>query len=175
MHDDWEWADKSCSTYRNSLDTNNKQKQCTYLPGAEAEARQCEDQANVETVCSKGRVRIIIINENRTWEEAFDYCEKNHSGLLQIEDDEDKKAVDQWLNNSNSSSDLFWIALRQSRVFGFWIWRDRTVSNNYWKEGSIPEMPWSNNCGVINRTDSRWRDENCFHKLPFLCEEEIFL
>lgn len=118
-----------------------------------------------------GTVRIKVIRENLTWEQAFDYCKANHSRLLQIEDAQDQTAVEQWLNMS-AVSDAFWIGLRQSHVFGFWIWSNKTVAYNKWKNNTIPEMPMSNNCGVINNNYS-WSDENCWHPHYFLCEEDI--
>ncbi|KAG7233794.1 hypothetical protein INR49_006579 [Caranx melampygus] len=174
MRDAWEWADTGCSTYRNHLEIGDiSTMKCAYIT-PNFETKECEENVKdlLQTVCSKGKRRIVVINECKTWEEAFDYCENNYSNLLQIEDDEDRMAVDQWLNYT-SHGDLFWIALWQSRVLGFWIWRDRTVNNHNWKNDQIPEMPLSNNCGAINGTDFKWRDENCLHKLPFLCEEEI--
>uniref|UniRef100_A0A665TAM6 C-type lectin domain-containing protein n=1 Tax=Echeneis naucrates TaxID=173247 RepID=A0A665TAM6_ECHNA len=106
------------------------------------------------------QVRIKLIQENKTWEEAFRYCKENHTGLLQIKDADDQEAVKQWLTYS-SAQGTFWIGLRQSRTFGFWIWRDWTVSYNQWKNNTQPEMPLSNNCGVISKKDYKWSDEEC--------------
>lgn len=121
-----------------------------------------------------GSVRIKVIKEKLTWEQAFDYCKANHSRLLQIEDAEDQEAVKQWLSIS-TVSEVFWIGLRQSRMFGFWIWSDKTVVYSNWKNGKIPQMPMSNHCGVIKRDNQSWSwsDENCWLPLPFLCEEDI--
>lgn len=119
-----------------------------------------------------GTVRIRVINKNLTWERALDYCRAKHSRLLQIEDGDDQKAVEQWLKSSKAEGP-FWIGLRQSHVFGFWIWSDQAVSQSNWKDGRVPEMPLSNHCGVIDAGDYRWRDESCWLQLPFLCEEEI--
>ncbi|KAG7240748.1 hypothetical protein INR49_026637 [Caranx melampygus] len=111
-----------------------------------------------------------LVERKKTWCQAQLHCRKYYTDL--IEDEEDRMAVNQRLNHTRHG-DLFWIALRQSRILGFWIWRDRTVSNHNWKDDPIPGMPLSNNCGAIDKTDFKWRDENCLHKLPFLCEEEI--
>ena len=40
-----------------------------------------------------GKVRIVVIGHKLTWEEAFDYCLANHSGLLRIEDEKDQEDV----------------------------------------------------------------------------------
>uniref|UniRef100_A0A7N8YHE5 C-type lectin domain-containing protein n=1 Tax=Mastacembelus armatus TaxID=205130 RepID=A0A7N8YHE5_9TELE len=76
-----------------------------------------------------GTVRIKVIKENLTWEEAYNYCQANHTRLLQIEHKKDQEAVEQWLNSTDVESNLFWIGLRQSRVFGFWIWSNTACQN----------------------------------------------
>ncbi|XP_026216871.1 C-type mannose receptor 2-like [Anabas testudineus] len=175
MHDEWEWEDKSCSTYRKWSDNKhnvNSEETCTQELNLKLYKNKCENCSPM--LCSTGTVRIKVIKENLTWEQAFDYCKANHSRLLQIEDAKDQEAVEQWLNISNAG-DTFWIGLRQSRLFGFWIWSDKTVAYNNWKNSTIPQMPMSNNCGVIKKDNQTWSwsDENCFLPFPFLCEEEI--
>ncbi|KAL3048544.1 hypothetical protein OYC64_007157 [Pagothenia borchgrevinki] len=173
MHDEWEWEDNGCSSFRTwktSTRDSDEEKECTYYI-QEINEVGCND--NKQTFCSKGDMRIKVINKNLTWEEAFKYCETKHSGLLWIEDKEDQDAVEQWLEYSDVVGP-FWIALRQSHVFGFWIWRDSAVSYNNWKNGFVPVPPSSHICGVISRTDNyTWTDENCLLEHPFLCEEEI--
>ncbi|XP_062300210.1 dromaiocalcin-2-like [Scomber scombrus] len=128
-------------------------------------------------MCYEGYVRIKVINQSLTWEKAFDYCNKYHTGPLRIENEKDQEAVEQWLSNTMDIGidGPFWIGLRQSRLFGFWIWSNTTAVYSNWKNSAQPELPMSNPCGAIHRNGS-WSDELCLSKLPFLCEEEmIFL
>ncbi|XP_022605333.1 macrophage mannose receptor 1-like [Seriola dumerili] len=174
LHDEWEWVDNSCSTFRDwDSDVSNQSIKCSALSNSNMSmaGAECDDE-DKPTFCSKGKVRIQVVRLNLTWEKAFNYCADNHTSLLQIEDSEDQRAVEQWLNHT-SGDGPFWIGLRQSRVFGFWIWCDKTVYYSHWKDGRQPEMPMSDNCGVIDKTDYTWRDENCWHEHPFICEEEI--
>ncbi|KAF1372399.1 hypothetical protein PFLUV_G00264980 [Perca fluviatilis] len=173
MHDEWEWADKSCSLYRN-WDTESALldpiEKCTISTALGLLKNQECPNSQAFSFCSKGKTRIRVIDHHLTWERAFDYCKANHTGMLQIENENDQKAVEQWLNNTDVTGP-FWIGLRQSRVFGFWIWRDRTVTYSKWKNGTEPKLPMSNHCGAINQTE--WSDEHCWRRLPFLCEEKI--
>ncbi|XP_026182749.1 C-type mannose receptor 2-like [Mastacembelus armatus] len=177
MHDEWEWVDKGCSTYRD-WDKNhivngrakNHVKQTNWSPLLTQE----HYTQLFPTLCSSGTVRIKVIKENLTWEEAYNYCQANHTRLLQIEHKKDQEAVEQWLNSTDVESNLFWIGLRQSRVFGFWIWSNTAVTDNKWKNEKPPEMPFSNHCGVISKNDNyTWSDENCLYQHYFLCEEDI--
>ncbi len=120
-----------------------------------------------------GHVRIKVIQKNYTFEQANDYCQEHHDGLLWIEDEDDQNAVEQWLNYTYVNNDTFWIGLRQSRVFGFWIWSDRAVSYSNWENGIKPELPFSNHCGVITKGNYTWSDEDCLVPHSFLCEEKI--
>ncbi|TDG96693.1 hypothetical protein EPR50_G00231820 [Perca flavescens] len=174
MHDEWEWVDKSCSLYRNwsgesdLLDDGEKCTVSSILGQGSIKNLGCDNEPHL--FCSKGKTRIRVIADHKTWEQAFDYCKANHAGMLRIEDENDQNAVEQWLNHTDVPGP-FWIGLRQSRVFGFWIWSDRTVTYSKWKNGTEPKLPMSNHCGVINKME--WSDEHCWRKLPFLCEENI--
>ncbi|KAL3977343.1 olfactory receptor [Sarotherodon galilaeus] len=161
QHDQWTWADGSCSTYRNW--SNSEEKSCSVF----------DTMGLFKMFCN---MRIKVIQNNFTWEEALNYCERNHNGLLWIEDEEDQKVVEQWLSYTVDEGP-FWIGLRQSSLFGFWIWKDRTVGYSNWKNGKIPAMPMSNHCGVIVKTNAtgKWSDEDCWREHHFLCEEEIVL
>ncbi|XP_017270372.1 C-type lection lectoxin-Enh3 isoform X2 [Kryptolebias marmoratus] len=168
LHDEWEWADESCSTYR---------KWGVSQPNHDFAATM---DGNIHTanniyhiICSKGSVRIKPIPHHSTWEEALIYCKTYHTRLLCIEDEDDQRAVEQWLDNYDfNNKETLWIGLRQSSLFGFWIWSDRTVNWHNWKNKIIPELS-SSQCGVINATDYTWSEENCWNKHSFLCEEDI--
>ncbi|XP_029019420.1 lymphocyte antigen 75 [Betta splendens] len=171
MHDEWKWEDNGCSTYREWGEPSNWQSS-NYTVQRDERIQQLGYTNNANIVCSTGAVRIKVINLDFTWEQAYDYCMANHTRLLQIEDQHDQESVKQWLNGTDSNN-TFWIGLRQSRVFGFWIWADKPVDYDQWVNDTIPEMPRSKNCGVIKTEDYKWRDENCWSPHPFLCEEDI--
>uniref|UniRef100_A0A3P8TN60 C-type lectin domain-containing protein n=1 Tax=Amphiprion percula TaxID=161767 RepID=A0A3P8TN60_AMPPE len=177
LHDEWEWVDKTCSTYRTWSDLSDSagtEAKCTvhvqYLFPKPIKPHECFQGAT--TFCSTGDTRIRVINRTATWEEALDYCEENYISLLWIKDVNDQEAVKQWLEVSGYTG-TFWIGLRQSIMFGFWIWKDSPVLESNWKDDKAPEMPFSNQCGVINATDNKWSDENCFNEHPFICAEKI--
>ncbi|XP_036977874.1 secretory phospholipase A2 receptor-like [Acanthopagrus latus] len=175
MHDEWEWEDKGCSSFRKW--TEEQPGNCTVHPTYKLapEMQRFDCMSNANLFCSRGHVRIKVIKIESTWEQAFDYCKAKHTRLLWIENVEDQNAVVQWLNHTQADGPL-WIGLRQSRVFGFWIWTsDRVVGYSNWKDNTQPELPLSNHCGVIKKSDNyTWSDENCLVPLHFLCEEEIY-
>ncbi|KAL6116855.1 uncharacterized protein ACO6RY_14780 [Pungitius sinensis] len=173
LNDDWAWADGGCSTFREwktSGETGDDPLAYTYYRLQNGLIKG-ENWQNAHSLCSKGTTRIKVIHHNLTWEQAFDYCKENHTGLLQIIDENDQEAVVQWLNYT-SAGGPYWIGLRQSRVFGFWIWSDRMVNFSNWKNDTQPQLPMSNLCGAIGWNNT-WTDEDCMVPRPFICEEEI--
>uniref|UniRef100_UPI003AACD72E C-type lectin 1 n=1 Tax=Centroberyx gerrardi TaxID=166262 RepID=UPI003AACD72E len=103
---------------------------------------------------------------------------ENHKALLWINSPSDQEAVEQWLTHTDVSGPL-WLGLRQSRLFGFWIWAressSEVVEYKKWKDDTVPELPLSHHCGAIAKEDDdyMWSDKDCRLQLPFLCEEDL--
>ncbi|XP_037553128.1 C-type lectin Cal-like, partial [Nematolebias whitei] len=93
LHDNWKWADKSCSTYRTWMEDEPKHGCGIQMDGLALETFSCGQ--NKKVLCSKGSVRIIAVSRNSTWEEALNYCQANHTRLLWIEGPDDQDAVNQ--------------------------------------------------------------------------------
>ncbi|XP_047246063.1 secretory phospholipase A2 receptor-like [Girardinichthys multiradiatus] len=171
QYDKFQWMDNSCSTF--SYVEGSEPKCFVVNVDQKGQWNTVPCRNDETTICYKGNVKIRLIEEPKTWEEALNYCTAKHSRFLWIKDQEDQYAVAQWLNFTYTGSNPLWIGLKQSSVFGFWIWSDRIVNYNKWENGQQPEMPLSNQCGVINAETHTWSDENCWSQLPFLCEEDI--
>ncbi|RVE56750.1 hypothetical protein OJAV_G00224660 [Oryzias javanicus] len=175
VHDQWEWRDRKCSLYR-EWDKINDETSVFLKAQKPYSLDQAASSYDKCVVCSKGEVRIKVIRQESSWDEALTYCETFHSRLLWIEDQSDQNAVSSWLNHSSFDENAprsLWIGLRQSALFGFWIWSDRMVNWSNWEDGDIPGKSPFNHCGVIDRKNFTWRNEDCNRKLPFLCEEDI--
>ncbi|KAK9525654.1 hypothetical protein VZT92_016339 [Zoarces viviparus] len=174
MYDEWEWMDGSCSSFREwgSSQEGRPGIFTKFVHEGSFPMAKSEWDGHENSFCSKGTMRIKVIDLHLTWEQAFNYCKANHTGPLWIDDQEDQKAVRDWLTNGTDFGGPFWIGLRQSRVFGFWIWSDSMVNYSNWKNDTTPEIPMSHHCGAIEN-DGSWSDVNCLLQLRFLCEEEI--
>lgn len=171
LHDEWEWEEEGvCSTYREWNPISGGGELAAFSRGEGMKMFGSDLEAG--RLCSQGFHRIKLINRTKTWEEAVDYCKEKFAGILWIEDEPDQKVVAEWLNITGQNATEVWIGLRQSSVFGFWIWSDRMVGFNKWRGGQAPELG-SQQCGVINTQDYMWSDADCLRKLNFLCEEDI--
>uniref|UniRef100_A0A4W4FBN4 C-type lectin domain-containing protein n=1 Tax=Electrophorus electricus TaxID=8005 RepID=A0A4W4FBN4_ELEEL len=162
--DDWEWADGGLSGYRNWRGNNSQPFSCVELVKEEWSPAECNDPAYALCYSSK----------SMSWERALDYCkENNRTGLLRIESDLDQKEVESELRRNNVSGPV-WVGLRQSRLFGFWIWSNGMAVSHWtnWHGGIQPEHHLSHYCGAIETKDQvfEWHDKNCRSKFRVLCE-----
>ncbi|CAL8338228.1 unnamed protein product [Arctogadus glacialis] len=170
-HDNYEWEDGQCSTFREGITISLNGKECASLTSQSGFVLDsCVSDKNI--ICMQGDTRITVPTDPLTWEEAYDYCEKNHDGLLFIRDQDEQLEVEKWLNVTGDPGPV-WLGLRQSRAFGLWFWStiDRVVDFINWRDGP-PELPLSYHCGAIE-AGGRWRDVNCQTKLPALCIEHF--
>ncbi|CAB1345720.1 unnamed protein product [Coregonus sp. 'balchen'] len=150
LYDDWEWADGGRSAYRDWVYNPNAGQIHTVLYQPEKGIITLGNEDYEEyTFCSEGSVRIHIISEIMSWEQALDYCKKNYHGLLCIETAEDLEAIKQKFNGTDFTGPV-WVGLRQSCLFGFWIWTNGLpVGWSNWERDRQPEQPPSNHCGVM--------------------------
>ncbi|XP_071242705.1 secretory phospholipase A2 receptor-like [Salvelinus alpinus] len=182
LYDDWEWSDGGRSAYR---DWSKEYVPHKYYPEAGENHTILQQPVktiltvpnrNTEeyTLCSEGSVRIHIISKIMSWEQALDYCKKNYHGLLRIETEEDLGAIKQKFNGTDFTGPV-WVGLRQSRLFGFWVWTNGLpVGWSNWEGDRQPEQPLSNHCGAMAMGEGyKWSDQDCLSKRFFICEEEL--
>ncbi|XP_050959096.1 macrophage mannose receptor 1 isoform X2 [Labeo rohita] len=109
-----------------------------------------------------------------TWEQALDHCDKKFAGLLRFESEDDQTETERELKRQNISGPV-WVGLRQSRLFGFWIWSNGLYVGNWikWKGGSPPEHQMSQHCGALEKRVNdtfELSDKDCRSEFRFLCE-----
>ncbi|XP_066514489.1 macrophage mannose receptor 1-like [Hoplias malabaricus] len=175
LQDDWQWTDGGRSAYRNWASSEPQ------LPSPQSpDCVQLKKGSWFSVPCSKltsalcYSTYIHVSAEPMNWESALDYCKKeNRNSVLRIESDLDQKEVERELRRRGVSGTL-WLGLRQSRLFGFWIWTNGISVGPFsnWVGGRAPEAPLSQNCGAIDTEKGfKWRDRDCRSKYRVLCEE----
>ncbi|XP_057180081.1 uncharacterized protein LOC130547803 isoform X2 [Triplophysa rosa] len=125
--------------------------------------------SEVHAVCYKSLIHMST--HEMSWEGAVDYC--NASGLLRIESKDDQIETEKELRKKNISEPV-WIGLRQSRLFGFWMWVNGLHVGPWtnWKGGRQPEHQISHHCDVMEKVDGtfRWTDKDCRYRFRVVCE-----
>uniref|UniRef100_A0A673FSV6 C-type lectin domain-containing protein n=1 Tax=Sinocyclocheilus rhinocerous TaxID=307959 RepID=A0A673FSV6_9TELE len=118
---------------------------------------------------------INVSKDKMSWEEALNYCNSHQktAGLLRIESEGDQTETEQELKRQKISGPV-WVGLRQSRLFGFWIWSSGLFVGPWtnWQGGSEPEHETSHYCGALENKNGafKWSDKDCRLKFRVLCE-----
>lgn len=106
------------------------------------------------------------------WEKALDYChEGNRAGFWQIESEIEQEEMKTELVRRRVFEPV-WVGLKQSRLFGFWMWANGNAVCPYsnWDEGKQPEHGLSQHCGAVDpQKQFGWRDMNCLSHHRALC------
>lgn len=102
------------------------------------------------------------------WTAAQDYCESNHSYLVNVRNSSENDRV------SSLASDRIWIGLRRKT----WnSWSDQSpVTFTHWSR----KQPDNNgdtmeSCAAVNATTGTWWDVNCNTKQHFVCQDYYIL
>ena len=75
--------------------------------------------------------KVILIRENKTWEEALYYCRDNHHDLVSITNHHQQRWVQERAKNADSP--YVWLGLRYTCTLDFWFWvSDEFVSYKNW-------------------------------------------
>ncbi|XP_018968861.2 lymphocyte antigen 75-like [Cyprinus carpio] len=140
----------------------------TFLPNRTCSAR------NLSTCAPLCYKRFIHVSEyNMSWEKALNYCnsQQKTAGLLRIQSEDDQAEVERELKRQNISEPV-WVGLRQSRLFGFWIWSNGFTVGPWANWQKEPEHQTSNYCGALEKENGtfKWFDKDCRLGFRVLCE-----
>ncbi|XP_059360434.1 macrophage mannose receptor 1-like isoform X1 [Carassius carassius] len=170
LEDSVEWSDGGQSAYRNYVGELSGDYIFLNQDGSWSKS---EDNNDRYAFCYKSFIHVSP--GKMSWEEALDYCSSNFSGLLRIESEDDQIETEREIKRQNISEPV-WVGLRQSRLFGFWIWYNGLSVGNWtnWKEGSPPEHQVSQHCGALEKVKGqyKWCDKDCRSEFRVLCEEK---
>uniref|UniRef100_A0AAZ1XWK1 C-type lectin domain-containing protein n=1 Tax=Oreochromis aureus TaxID=47969 RepID=A0AAZ1XWK1_OREAU len=82
--------------------------------------------------------KLILIRENKTWEEALNYCREKHHDLVSISNPEEQRWVQE--RAKNASTPFVWLGLRYSCTLDLWFWiNDNRVCYERWASGGRNE------------------------------------
>lgn len=106
---------------------------------------------------------LILVNENKTWEEALQYCATNYTGLASLTYETQLFQAKKELALSQTVH--VWTGLRF--MDGKWFWLNGKAPETL---ASLPSCPARlYRCGALNITTSIWENQDCNKKLNFLC------
>ncbi|KAK3548939.1 hypothetical protein QTP70_021681 [Hemibagrus guttatus] len=106
---------------------------------------------------------LILVKENKTWEEAQEFCRTNYTGLASVTSEWSLRQLN--LETVGTETESMWTGLRFMN--GQWVW----VSGE--QLGSLVSMSScqdpSSCCGALNTTTNTLKNQNCNEKMNFIC------
>lgn len=104
-----------------------------------------------------------LVKENKTWDEALEYCKTHHAYLACPTSDTQLLLDEKEAARSQTAS--VWMGLRF--LDGQWIW----VKGELMKSPvSLPSCPFQGyRCGARNTKSNLWENPDCLERLNFIC------
>ncbi|XP_030609391.1 C-type lectin lectoxin-Lio3-like [Archocentrus centrarchus] len=122
-------------------------------------------------LCSFFCYSAFVVRENRTWEEALEYCREQHDDLASVASETEILLMQTELKKYNTTEHV-WIGLRF--LSGDWLWVDgQELDYELWGQGGKPSCPDAKmKCGALQVTGGSlgvWEARDCEKRLNFIC------
>ncbi|KAI4897813.1 hypothetical protein NFI96_018287 [Prochilodus magdalenae] len=108
---------------------------------------------------------LVMVKENKTWEEAYEYCKAHYTGLAFLSSQTQLDLAKEETNDTQTVR--VWTGLRF--LAGEWLWVNGEPLGNLVSLPSCPAQPYR--CGARNSKMDIWENRDCEEKLNFLCYE----
>uniref|UniRef100_A0A096M7P0 C-type lectin domain-containing protein n=2 Tax=Poecilia formosa TaxID=48698 RepID=A0A096M7P0_POEFO len=172
FRDNWRWSDGSSFSFRhwnknfNNPESINDQCAMTVF----------DDGGRWKNVSCTGRKpficyddNVILIKENKTWEDALTYCRDHHHDLVTITNMDDQRWIQEKVKEA--STDYVWMGLRYTCTLDFWFWvSDEVVSYENWAlDGPMDDCDMSG--AMETKRIQQWFKMNDTNEFNFICSK----
>ncbi|XP_043953410.1 C-type mannose receptor 2-like [Gambusia affinis] len=169
FRDNWRWSDGSSFSFRHwNNQLNNPESfsdQCAMIDdGGRWKNENCDERKPF--ICYDDKV--ILVKENKTWEDALTYCRDHHDDLVIITNMEEQRWIQEKVKNA--STGYVWLGLRFHCLKNVWFWvcKKRTSYKNPTSAG----LKDCNTSGAMQAGgEHRWFQRNDTEKLNFICSK----
>uniref|UniRef100_A0A3B5Q8P8 C-type lectin domain-containing protein n=1 Tax=Xiphophorus maculatus TaxID=8083 RepID=A0A3B5Q8P8_XIPMA len=173
FRDTWRWSDISSFSFRhwnndfNYPESNSGQCATTvFNDGGRWTNVDCDNKKPF--ICYEDKV--ILIKENKTWEDALTYCRDHYHDLVTITNMDDQRWIQEKVKNA--STPFVWIGLHYIWSLRFWVWvSDEEVSYENW--ASPGQM---GDCDVSGAMETggghKWFKRNDSDLFNFICSKK---
>ncbi|XP_027893767.1 C-type mannose receptor 2-like [Xiphophorus couchianus] len=172
FRDTWRWSDGSSFSFRHwNLqfdDEQNNSGQCALVEfSGEGRWKNVDCSVTKPFFCYDDK--LILINQNKTWEDALYYCRDHHHDLVTITNMDDQI----WIREKvkKATSPLVWTGLRYTCTLDFWFWvSDEVVSYHNWASDELMD-----DCDMSGAMETggeyKWFKRNDANMFNFVCSK----
>lgn len=118
-------------------------------------------------LCSytRGALReYVLIQDQKTWNEAQAYCRMNHLDLATVQNNEDSANLQEAVYKMTK---IAWIGLYNDINSWRWSYEDEKMTFQSWNMGEPNNYNGYEECVMMQ--GSTWNDWGCSDLLPFFC------
>ncbi|CAI5683043.1 unnamed protein product [Oreochromis niloticus] len=173
FRDSWRWSDGSdfSFTYWDMQLFNDEQsnKTCA-MTLLNRSGNWSSDECDKEKPFFCYDDNLILVGENKTWEEALCYCRENYNDLVSITNSDEQNWIQEKVKEA--SSPYIWLGLRYTCTLGFWFWvTDEVVKYENWaSDGTTDGCDMS---GAMNvGSPHKWSKQADNKKFNFICSKK---
>ncbi|XP_015243720.1 PREDICTED: lithostathine-1-beta-like, partial [Cyprinodon variegatus] len=173
FRDTWRWSDGSSFSFRHWNDQLNNQKYNTdrcAVAVFDDEGRWKNDSCDQKKpfICYDDKV--ILVKENKTWEDALYYCRDHYHDLVTITSLDEQRWIQE--KAKKASTDYVWMGLHYACTLDFWFWvSDEVVRYKNWASGEPVD-----DCDMSGAMETggglKWRKINDLEEFNFICSKE---
>ncbi|XP_038132790.1 macrophage mannose receptor 1-like [Cyprinodon tularosa] len=172
FRDTWKWSDGSSFSFRHwnlqFEDEKSNSGQCAmtvFDDGGRWKNVDCKEEKPFFCYDDK----VILIKENKTWEDALYYCRDHYHDLVTITSLDEQRWIQE--KAKNASTDYVWMGLRYTCTLDFWFWvSDEVVRYKNWASGE-PVDDCDMSGAMETRGEHRWSKINDLKEFNFLCSK----
>ncbi|XP_041820809.1 C-type mannose receptor 2-like [Chelmon rostratus] len=169
FRDTWRWSDNSSSSFRNwdlELFRDDEEQKCAVIK-FNGTGKWSSDDCHEEKPFFCYEDKVVLIQQNKTWEEALNHCRENHNDLVSITNRNEQMWVRQ--KAKRASSPYVWLGLRYTCTLDFWFWvSDEEVGYENW--ASSEETDDCDLSGAMSGGgEHKWSKKADTDKFNFIC------
>nr|XP_055037946.1 putative C-type lectin domain family 20 member A [Misgurnus anguillicaudatus] len=159
----WEWSDGSRRGFFNwahGEPDNAGNDICAIVKNGQWHDRPCTD--SYPYFCYKWDTELIVVKENKSWEDALQYCRTHHTDLASLP----SYIYLIQARQATAETSSVWTGLRF--LAGSWIWLSGRNLGDL--SAQLPACPANYTyCGSLNLKNQSRENRDCMEELNFVC------